>query len=163
MTLEIPLSRGLVALVDIDDYEQIVTAGKWYAFPHHNTSYARRCYRRDGKNLHIAMHTFITGWGFVDHVNRNGLDNRRSNLRPATAAQNQMNRGIPRNNTTGFKGVYRDRLNRLKWRARIQADGRRIGLGTFATPLEAALAYDAAALHYYAEFARPNFPQEIGA
>jgi len=157
---EIPLTRGLVALVDAADFDLVIAAGPWYAHPDRNTFYARTSYRRDGKKRLVSMHTLVTGWGFVDHINGDGLDNRRLNLRPADNSKNQMNRGVPSNNTSGFKGVSR---NDLRWQAQISVAGRRIHLGMFATPLEAAHAYDEAALYYFAEFARPNFPQSVSA
>jgi len=160
MTREIPLTRGQCALVDDADFETVVSAGKWQAAPGCNTFYARHAYRRDGKVRHVHMHTLLLMSLGVDHIDGNGLDNRRQNLRPATGSQNAMNRATPRDNTSGFKGVHR---NRLRWQAQIKAGGRRISLGTFDTPEEAARAYDAAALHHFGAFARPNFPQEIGA
>ena len=161
MTREIPLSRGLVALVDDADYDAIMAVGKWFADPAPDTFYAsRKSSRRDGKQRTIRMHTFITGWGYVDHIDGNGLDNRRRNLRAATSSKNQMNRGMDSDNTSGFKGVHRIRL---RWAAQIGADGRKIFLGSFATPQEAARAYDAAAVLHHGEFARLNFPEEIGA
>jgi len=159
VTLEIPLTQGQVALVDEADYEALVAAGKWQALPAPNTFYAfRKSSRRDGKRLGVYMHTLLTGWPYVDHIDGNGLDNRRQNLRAATHSKNMMNRGPQSNNTSGFKGVCR---NRLKWRAQIGLDGRHIHLGTFATPQEAAHAYDAAAVELFGEYARPNFLQEI--
>jgi hypothetical protein len=158
VSIEIPLTRGLVALVDDADFDLVVVAGKWCAKPDHHTFYARRTPQRDGKQRTVLMHTFITGWGFVDHRNGDGLDNRRSNLRPADNAKNQMNQAMRSNNTSGFKGVSR---HRLKWRAEITLGGTRIGLGSFATPQEAARAYDAAAVELFGEYARPNFPQEM--
>ena len=158
MTLEIPLSRGLVSLVDAADFDLIVAAGKWYAAPSRNTFYARHSYWRDGKVRHVQMHTLITGWSFVDHRNGDGLDNRRQNLRPANDSKNQMNARMRSDNPSGFKGVCADRH---RWMARIQLDGRRTYLGYFATPQEAARAYDEAALSLFGEFARFNFPQEM--
>jgi len=160
MTLEIPLTRGLVAVVDDADFDAVIAAGKWHATPDKDTFYARRSIRRDGKWRTLRMHTFLTGWSFVDHANGDGLDNRRSNLRPADASKNAMNKRTYRNNTSGYKGVSR---SGPKWQAYIQMDGRQIRLGTFDTPQEAARAYDEAALALFGEFARPNFPKGVTA
>jgi len=101
------------------------------------------------------MHNLVTGWGYVDHINGFGLDNRRSNLRASDYATNATNQRIRKNNTSGYKGVAR---NGRGWRALIQKDGHKTHLGTFATPELAALAYDQAAIELFGEFARPNFP-----
>lgn len=161
MSARIPLSRGMFALVDEADAERVLTQGRWFAQPHRRTFYARRNLRRpDGSRGVLGMHTLLTGWPLVDHVNGDGLDNRRVNLRQATNAQNCANKPMHRNNVSGFKGVS---PHGSGWRATITAAGRRISLGTYADPRSAARAYDAAALHYFGEFARPNFPQEIPA
>lgn len=97
------------------------------------------------------MHTFLTGWDFVDHRNGDGLDNRRANLRPATAAQNAANQQLSIANTTGYKGVSLYRNGRF--RASIQ----RRHLGYFDTAADAARAYDAAALDLFGDFAHLNF------
>ena len=158
---EIPLSRGMVSIVDDEDYETVVAAGPWYACPSRNTFYAHRNTPRPGGGRTTQqMHTLLTGWPLADHANGNGLDNRRENLRPATSSQNAMNRATPSDNTSGFKGISR---SGLKWRAYVGVSGRQTYLGSFTTPEEAARAYDAAALHHYGEFARPNFPQEVSA
>jgi len=105
------------------------------------------------------MHILITGYKIgrrVDHINGNGLDNRRSNLRIATSQQNNRNRKICNLNTSGFKGV---RLDRNKWRADIRIDGKRKNLGRFVNPEAAAAAYDEAARKYFGEFATLNFPK----
>jgi len=106
------------------------------------------------------MHRFITGWSYIDHIDGNGLDNRRQNLRPANESTNGANRAISSNNTSGFKGVVR---SRTKWGAVITPSGRKVWLGTFLTPEDAARAYDAAAAVYFGEFARLNFPQGVTA
>jgi hypothetical protein len=89
----------------------------------------------------------------VDHVNGNGLDNRRENLRLATHSQNMANK--PGWGASGFKGVYAE--PRGRWRSRIMVEGRRVGLGMYPTAEEAAKAYDAAAREYFGEFAWTNF------
>lgn len=159
MTREIPLSRGLVALVDDADYETVNAVGKWYANPCDRTFYARKNYWRDGRCFSIRMHTLITGWDYVDHRNGNGLDNRRANLRPANDSQNSMNRARRSDNTSGFKGVRR--LDSGRWGACIQVGGVKVWLGVHETPEAAARAYDDAALTHFGEFARLNFQMEI--
>lgn len=88
----------------------------------------------------------------VDHINLNGLDNRWVNLRPATKQQNGWNTPKPRTNTTGFKGVSRDR--RGKFRATIRVGGRQVWLGFHDTAEEAHAAYCEAAREQFGEYAR---------
>jgi hypothetical protein len=154
---EIPLSQGLVALVDADDFDRVM-AFKWSTREHRNTFYAQRNVRKpDGRSTTQQLHSFLTGWPLVDHIDGDGLNNRRSNLRPATHIQNLQNQRRRSNNTSGHKGVSWD-APRGKWLARIQVDGARRYLGIFDTAEAAALAYDAAAREYYGEFAALNFP-----
>jgi hypothetical protein len=100
----------------------------------------------------------------VDHRNGNPLDNRKENLRLATRAQNQLNKG-PRSTYAGktpssrYKGVHWYKRKR-KWQVQIQVKGNRHNLGYFTDELEAAKAYDRAALDLHGEFARLNFPKE---
>lgn len=94
----------------------------------------------------------------VDHINGNTSDNRRANLRVATQSQNMFNRGRNRNNSSGYKGVYRNsRGARRPWQARITESGRLTYLGSYATAEEAAMAYDIAARRLAGEFAQGNF------
>lgn len=92
-------------------------------------------------------------WPFsdIDHINRNGCDNRIANLRLATKTQNMGNRKRNANNSSGYKGVYK---HRNKWAACIRQNGKTISLGTFNTPQEAHAAYVAAAKKIFGEFAR---------
>ena len=159
---EIPLSRGYVALVDDADYELVMAAGPWHANPGARTVYAQHNRRRKGGGWSSqSLHSFLTGWPRVDHENGNGLDNQRSNLRPATSGQNSANRGANTNNSAaGYKGVQPNRTRGLPWRAQIGAARKKYHLGLFATPEAAARAYDAAARELHGEFARTNFPLE---
>lgn len=152
---EIQLTRGLVARVDDADLAAVLAGGPWNAHKNKRAFYARH---RIDVHRSVFMHTFLTGWPLVDHINGDGLDNRRANLRPATASQNCGNRPqLNDNNTSGFKGVTRHRSSR--WIARCAG----VHVGVFDTAEDAALAYDAAAIARWGEFARPNFPREISA
>lgn len=99
------------------------------------------------------MHNWLTGWARVDHINRDGLDNRKGNLRPTTAVLNSANRGGWSKH--GYKGVFQQTNGR--WAARAGDRGKHY-LGTYDTIEEAALAYDRAATGLYGESALLNFP-----
>lgn len=101
------------------------------------------------------MHQLIMGRRGVDHINRNRLDNRRSNLRLATPSENLSNKPAQKNNKLGIKGVsYHAKAG--KFVAQIAKDGQHFHLGLFPTPEEAAQAYNQAALKYHGEFANLN-------
>lgn len=160
-TVEVPLTRGQVALVDEEDAPAVL-AHKWYTRRVRHAFYAARSLPRvGGVRREQRLHTFLTGWPLVDHVNGNGLDNRRANLRPATNAENMRNRRRYANNTSGFKGVTFDKA-KGRWKAQIRLDGRRRYIGRYDTAEEAARAYDAAARELHGEFARLNFPTTEG-
>jgi hypothetical protein len=91
----------------------------------------------------------------VDHINHNGLDNRRTNLRVCTRVQNQGNRKRNVNNVSGYKGVYLDG-RRGHWVASIREGGRSLKLGRFPTAEDAALAYNEAATTKWGEYALLN-------
>lgn len=157
---EIPLTKGFVALVDDEDYERLAQFS-WQAHVGAWNVYAERSERRtyQAPRGHVSMHRAILDVGkgvVVDHINRNGLDNRRANLRIATTRQNAFNSALHRDSSSGFKGVSLDRTRGGKWRATIKADGRHYALGRFDTALEAARVYDMAALKLHGEFARIN-------
>ena len=151
----IPLTQGKFAIVDAEDYEELSKI-KWYAIcpKKGHASYAGHAGIK-GKIMH--MHRHILSWPtiHVDHINRDGLDNRRANLRLATGAQNQWNRKTGINNTTGAKGVaiFNNR-GKIFYRARITLHRKRISLGLFETVEEASAAYEVAAKEMHGEFAR---------
>ena len=95
----------------------------------------------------------------VDHINGNGLDNRKENLRLCTTRENNANQKKNRNNSSGYKGVAKA-SNCSKWRAYIRVDGVQRHLGNHNTPEEAARAYDAAAKKHFGEYAHLNFPDK---
>lgn len=95
----------------------------------------------------------------VDHINGNKLDNRKKNLRLATNQQNQYNVGLRKDNTSGYKGVSWYKKGK-KWHAAIRNGNKSIHLGYFKTAVEAARAYDKAAVEFFGEYAYLNFPEE---
>ena len=157
----IPLTQGKYAIVDPEDFERL-NKHKWYADKRSNTFYAIRCVGPRRKIKYIRMHREVIhppDHLVVDHINHNGLDNRKANLRHATRAQNNRNRLIivRKNSSSKYKGVNWNK-SKKKWRARIHVDGECIFLGYFKDEIEAAKAYDKAAKKYYKEFASLNFP-----
>lgn len=116
-----------------------------------------------GKRTTKSLHRFIMNASKgteVDHIDpSNTLDNRKSNLRICTNRQNQMNKRPQKNGSSPYKGVSWKK-EQSKWSSRIQANGKLRHLGYFLSELEAARAYDAAALRYFGEFAYPNFPTD---
>jgi hypothetical protein len=163
MSREIPLSGGLVTTVDDEDYDRVLAAGPWHADHHAHLVYAARNVQRpDGSASTQRLHTFLMSAAYVDHHDHNGLNNRRSNLRPASQSQNIANARRRRDNTSGFRGVTFNRRAR-RWAAQITVDQKTRGLGYFSTAEEAARAYDVAAVDAWGDFARPNFPAEVSA
>ena len=156
----IPLTRGLSAIVDAADYEWL-SQWKWCINKGSaaTTFYAVRNAANNetinNKHVLIAMHRAIIGLTvadrrYVDHVDGNGLNNVRSNLRIATPSENGCNDGIKRNNTSGYKGVS---WYKGKWRAAIVKNRKWKHLGLFATKEEAYAAYCAAAKILHGKFA----------
>ncbi len=92
-----------------------------------------------------------------DHINGNGLDNRKTNLRPASRAQNGWNRGKSRvKSRSRYKGLAWDKKDK-RWEVRISVNGRRIYIGRFEDQIQAARAYDRAARIYHGRYAQANF------
>ncbi len=156
-TCEIPLTRGYVAIVDAADYDWLMQF-KWQW----SCGYASHSKRVAGRKNAVAilMHRMIVNPlpGFeIDHINGDRLDNRRCNLRICTSDQNRQNKSRYKNNTSGYKGVLFHKPMR-KWLAQIKVNNQVINLGYFAESIEAARAYDAAALKHFGAFARLNFP-----
>lgn len=151
----IPLTRGQVATIDDEDVH--LSRKRWRALWRNGRGWYAM--RNEGSKV-VYLHHAVLGpvaTAEIDHVNGNGLDCRRANLRPATNSQNQANRRAPRNNTSGFRGVSWHK-SEGKWRAVIKVHQRQTQLGYFGAPEDAARAYDAAARRAFGEFARVNFP-----
>jgi len=149
----IALTKGKFTLVDAVDYDSLV-AYSWS----YSSGYAVRGGNKDDRKRTIFMHDEIMPppEGLeVDHINLDKLDNRRSNLRHGTRAQNLGN-VRSKKGSSQYKGVSRTRGG--KWQAFIQKDKRNFYLGTYASEIEAASAYDAEARKHFGEFSRCNFP-----
>ena len=144
-----------ICIIDIDDIH-ILENITWYGKSGKWDNYARGM--KNGKE--IKMHRLIMNVTDpniqIDHINGNTLDNRKINLRQSTNATNHMNQSVRSDNKSGFKGVGRQGN---KWSARIGKNGC-IHLGSFDTPEEAAMAYDAKAKELFGDFARLNFPDK---
>ena len=127
-----------------------------------NQWYAHRSEWMGAKYKTVLMHRVIMdapkGMD-VDHINGNGLDNRKENLRICTRSQNLHNSKKPSTNTSGYKGVIWNKQCR-KWQAKIHTSGKTRHLGLFVGILDAARAYDEAAVTDHREFARGNFAVE---
>lgn len=176
---ELALTQGKVAVIDADDFERrlfvefsdgAVWNGRicdrtWHASPKSHTTYANAVVRVLGKQREIRLHRLVLcarAGDIVDHVDRNGLNCRRTNLRFVTAGSNNHNR-CGQGETSRFKGVTRHKLTG-KWESAIRHDRRKRHLGLFPDEISAAQAYDRAAASLFGETALLNFPvASIGA
>ena len=156
---KVPLSRGKAfALVDDGDFDNVMALGRWSLS---NSGYAIHWYSDEqGRRRCIYLHRFIIAAPKhiqADHIDRDRLNNQRSNLRLVTRSENQWNKGRAINNTSGYKGVVR---NKDGWDARITYHGQRIHLGHFKEneKLLAAKAYDYAAQQLFKQFRTVNEP-----
>ena len=127
--------------------------GGWYDNP---TSGRGR--RRTTMFLHRFLMNPPPGY-MVDHINHNGLDNRRENLRICTRVENGRNRLPSKKSASGYKGVVKTSRG-CRWQAKINIDKKQTYIGSFATAEEAARAYDAKAIEVFGEYANLNFPEE---
>lgn len=143
----------------LDDADHAALAGYvWIIQRAKNTSYV---YRWGALRKKVYLHRELLGFPHchVDHVDGDGLNNRRGNLRAATPSSNAANMLSANQRRGRFRGVYRDNPGG-NWVARVVVRSRPIRLGAFKTPEEAALAYDAAARIHFGKFARCNHPDE---
>lgn len=160
---EIPLSRGLVALVDDDDYAEL-SQRTWNAMEvSPGKVYAGAATRRNGKPSYEYMHRALLNaqkGEYVDHVDGNGLNNTRENIRICTHAQNGSNRSGPQvNNTSGYLGVTKRKPDR--WSAQVTHKNKVHYLGWFDCPIKAARARDKKARELHGQFAYINIREEI--
>lgn len=153
----VPLTRGYVAIIDAADVP-LVDGSNWSSHITTSTVYAQRSKKTGGKREFIRMHRLILevpSGMVIDHINGNGLDNRRSNLRIATVSQNLQNQRRNSANTSGFKGVaWCNRTGR--WQSKIKLMQTQYHLGRYDTPEEAHAVYCEAARRLYGDFANPG-------
>ena len=164
---EIPLSQNKVALVSDVDYDRVMAAGPWSADRSRHTWYARRTITlergRGGRKTSQRLHNFVLNALWIDHRDGDGLNNQRSNLRPATRTQNGSNQPKRRHSISRFKGVTRRKHGSKhggSWIAQISDRAITKYIGSFSTEEEAARAYDAAARELFGEFAYLNFKEQ---
>ena len=155
----IPLTQGKFALVDDEDYEYL-NQFKWFASKANKREayYALRNDYTVNPSKQLWMHRIImkpTGKMIIDHINGDGLDNRRKNLRICTRRQNAFNRGSGKGSASKYLGVSWYTYLK-KWRSAIRVNGNSRHLGYFKTELEAAIISNIAMRKHYGEFARPN-------
>jgi len=153
----IRLTQKQFALVDDDKFDNLI---HWKWTYDASNGYAVR----NDKGRRVYMHRQIMNLGSdqeADHINRNKLDNRVSNLRVCTSGQNKANRRLQTNSTTGYKGVSQIKGMKLRkpYAAYIKSGGRKFHIGLFATKEEAAQAYDKKAVDIFGEYAVINFPK----
>jgi hypothetical protein len=167
MTIEIPVGKKHVALVDDADAEK-VRGFRWYVAHsrHRRTVYARSDFRIEGGRIKLLMHRIILDLRpgeFADHADGNGLNNQRANLRRCTRSENMRNRRKTKQSARSpYKGVYAYNGSD-KWIAIIKdpVTRKQTTIGVFDDPVAAAKAYDVEARKLFGEFAAPNFPELI--
>jgi hypothetical protein len=174
----IPLTRGMYAIVDIKDYE-FLRKLNWQVQSGNNTYYATSTIFIKGKPKRIFMHRYLMlpkidmqfgprcskpGNPFkgivIDHINGNGLDNRRANLRICTYSQNICNTRMTIKGASQYRGVSKSRKPDKPWQAKIYVRRKPILIGFYKTQIQAALAYDSAARKHHGPFATLNFPDK---
>lgn len=150
-----------IVLVDDEDYD-LVRQYNWFIKPCDHLHYAIRNMRKEnGGYTTVPMHRLLMGMPprnvFIDHVNGNGLDNQRSNLRECTPRENKMNSRPHYNTSSKYKNVYfRKDIKNNPWQVRIRVDGKLLSFGCYPTEEDAMLVANEAIAKYHGEFGKPN-------
>ena len=161
MSKRIPLTQGKVAIVDDADFLWL-NEHKWHVTIHSSRCYAVRHAKDNGRRSKVYMHRVILDPLFnkdTDHINGDGLDNRRRNLRACTRSQNQMNKRKGPGCSSKYKGVNWDKRHH-KWQVQIGRRDERQHLGYFDDEREAAGTYNVEARELFGKFAKVNIIEE---
>lgn len=142
------------ALIDLDDVDKVKNI-KWHRSDLQRSTYYCISNNSEWRRIHRLIMGVTDKDIVVDHINHNGLDNRKSNLRICTSGQNTCNCLTSKNNKSGHKGVYWSK-ERNKWCAQISINNKTKGLGRYDTIEEAIEAREKAAKEYYGEFANED-------
>ena len=156
---EIKLTQGKFAIVDDEDFEELSKYRWCYKDGYATRGIAAGVRRRTTLLMHVVIIGKVNGLE-TDHINGNGLDNRRENLRHVTSSQNQQNRASCKNTSSQYKGVHWSKANK-NWTSHIRIAGEKHHLGIYGSELEAAIAYNEAAQRLFGEYARLNIVKEM--
>lgn len=161
---EIQLPCGLITIVDEEDYDYLLSYASWYSCPSHNGKRVQACLRGRKPKVTVYMHRVVAYRIFgqisrlhdVDHVNRDALDNRRSNIRLCSKSQNSYNTSKRNQKCTSYyKGVSLCKRSG-KWHAQITFEKNKIFIGSFKSETDAAVAYNKYAEKLFGQFAYLN-------
>ena len=150
--------HGKIVKIDGTDYE-LFCSHNWYLFKGRNTDYLCTNIRVDGKRRTAYLHRILLGCAkgeCIDHIDGNGLNNQRDNLRACSRSENQCNQIKNKNTSSIYKGVSWNR-NKQRWECYINKNHKRVHIGKFKSEIEAAIKWDEQAKILHGEFARLNF------
>lgn len=160
---EIQLTRNQVALIDDEDFD-LINQHKWFSVSPRQKNYRHTWYAACKiQGRHVTMHNLLLNppkGSVADHIDHNGLNNRRTNIRISTTRENSWNTNKHKNCTSKFKGVSWNK-EKSKWQARICINGRETHLGWFHDEVLAANTYDFVACQFFGDFAKLNFPRQM--
>ena len=154
---EVDLGHEVVSIIDVEDV-QLVSDYAWY-----KSHYGYSCNKNNKRGTNIMMHRLImraSEGEYVDHINRNPLDNRKSNLRICSHQQNCFNKCGNKNTTSKHRGVCW-KTREQKWIGEIKCGDTKKYIGSYLSEDDAGRAYDKEAIALYGKFAYLNFPMEV--
>lgn len=155
---EIILSSGIICQVDDEDLERL-NSHRWFVIKKKHTCYAVAFKKVDGKTVSTTMHRLLTAakdGELVDHMDRNGLNNKKSNLRICNISENSTNRKKKAGTSSNYRGVSYAKKNKA-WFVFISKNKKKKFIGAFKDEEQAARAYDREAKILHGQFANLNF------